>query len=378
MFRNLKLKNTRTCEVSLVLPCIVTLIIGFLCLILIPNEAIASLSMIGSMILALIFLLPNSYKIFSLDFTISCLRNWQKDRLSFFTDINGTSRAQVEVQITQRILNWGSVQPIENGAVLNYYKKTKPISGLDKKIHKTIMVFSTPTLTYEDYRKTLENASKYAENFIVNKKDEASTVGIIFLADHTEQAVLNKVREDYIVEEKYILLPLVYDGVSQQYYFDALYDYNLFGKSSKNYLLDSIKKVVFGGKLPLENNDRFDYSNEISKWQDKTLGDLLDDIKEQIKKDKNFAKDTAEQLLDGQVLYHDEALYIKHNGSLACFITFTEEDTPNKVSIWSIDVWEYPKQTEISKKDLAVLKQIAIDYFKMQNKEVEFDSDIEE
>lgn len=373
MFRNLKLKNTILCELSIVFPSLLAVIAGVLCVILIPNETIASFSLIGCFIIALLFIMPKFVSVFSLDFTLSCLRNWQKDRLSFFTDINGSSRIEIESNISQRILSWGATQSIENNAALNGYKKTKTLSGMDKTVHQTLMVFSMQTLTYEDYINKLDDASKYAQKFINSKKEEAVAVGVIFLADRTEQAVLNKVRQDYIIEEEYIVLPLVYDGASRQYYFDALYEYNMLGKATKNYLLDSIKKVVFGGKLPLENNDRFDYTNEISKWQDKTLGDLIDYIKEENLKDKNFIKDTAQQLSDGQVLFHEEALYIKHNGSLACFITFTDEDTPDKVSIWCVNVWEYPRATEISKKDLKILEQIAADFFKAQNKQVEFD-----
>ena len=69
--------------------------------------------------------MPNSYKIFSLDFTISCLRNWQKDRLSFETDINGATVSEVEKAITERASNWGIKQENQNGAVLTLYKKTK-------------------------------------------------------------------------------------------------------------------------------------------------------------------------------------------------------------------------------------------------------------
>ncbi len=373
MFRNFKLKNTVLCELSVLFAPALTLVSGLIAFVLIPNEDIASLVLIAFWAVAFILLVSKIKIGFSLDFTLTSLRNWQKDRLSFSTDINGVTAAEVERAVTQRASKWSNLQESSYGAVLTRYKKIRTLNDLTKVVHQKLIVYSSAVLTYEDYRQKLDNVCEDAKAFIDGKTDEECAVGVIFLSDRVEQAVLTKVRGDYIVEDDYLVLPLLYDGTSRQYCFDALYDYNIFWKTTKNYILNTIKKIVFGGKLPLENNDRFDYSNEISVWQDRTLGDLLDDIKENDKKDNQFVKETAEQLSDGQVLYHDETLYLKHNGRLASFLAFSDEDNPDKILIWDVDIWAYPKQSDISKKDQAVLKQMAIDYFKTQNKQAIFD-----
>jgi hypothetical protein len=350
------------------------IVAGFVALAVIPNDEIASIVLIICFILGGVSLVLNARHIFTIDFTLTSLRNWQKDRLSFETDINGLAAQEVEKAITARALKWGKEQQNPDGASLTLYKKTKTFNELLPAVHQKLIVYSLQNLTFEDYKVKLAQAQK--EN-LKNKSGEETAVALIFLCDRVEQSVLNCVREDcgYNEDEETVVIPLVYDGLTRQYYFNAFYEYNLFVKSTKNYLLDSIKKVVFGGKLPLENNDRFDYSNEVSVWQDKTLGDLLDDIKANDKKDKEFVKNTAEQLSDGQFLFREEELYVKHNGKLALFIAFPDEDKPQKMLLWEPDSWEYPKQTEISKKDQKVLKEMATAYFETKGQVAVFDPD---
>ena len=344
----------------------------------IKNEEIAAAILVLSMVVSLVLFITNLKKIIHIDVTLSMLRNWQKDRLSFETDINGTNFSDVEKAISERASKWGIAQEVQNGAVLEFYKKTKTPYDMIKIVHQKLIVYSMPTLTYEDYCAKLEEVKKSAYIMSEGKSDEVSATAVIFLTDRIDQTVLSSVRKDDSMDddENGIVIPVVYDALSRQYYFDAFYEYNLFVKATKNYLLDSIKKVVFGGKLPLENNDRFDYSNEISIWQDKSLGELLDDMKESEKREKQFVKDTYEQLMDGQMLYKDETLYIRHNGKLAAFMTF-EEDNPNDVFLFELDLWQYPRETEISKKDQNALRQLAIDYFSARGKMVVFDIDDE-
>lgn len=377
MFRNLKCKNTILCELSFIILPVLIAIAGVVGFKFIPNENIAAAVVLLSSIIALITFFIKFKIAIHVDVTLSMLRNWQNDRLSFETNINGTNFLDVKKAISARALKWGKVQESQDDAVLILYRKTKTPYDMIKIVHQKLIIYSMPILTYEDYCAKVEEVNKCAYAMNDGKSDEASATAVIFLTDRADQTVLGKVRSEDTMDEDGVVVPLVYDALSRQYFFNALCEYNLFVKSTKNYLLDSIKKVVFGGKLPLENNDRFDYSNEISIWQDKTLGELIDDIKESNNKEKQFVKDTAEQLMDGQALYQDETLYIKHNGKLAAFITCEEEDKPNDVFLIDFNLWEYPRETEISKKDQAVLKQMATDYFNARGKMVVFDIDDE-
>lgn len=340
MFRNLKCKNTLLCELSFIIIPLLLIVAGFVALAVIPNDEIGSIVLIVCFILGGVSLVLNARHIFTIDFTLTSLRNWQKDRLSFETDINGATVSEVEKAITERALNWGIKQENQNGAVLTLYKKTKTLNDITKVIHQILVVYSMPTLTFDDYKAKLDELKKQGANFNKGNDEEDTAIALLFLCDRVEQAVLNSVRDDcdFIDDEKGVVLPIIYDALTRQYYLNAYYEYNFIVKSTKNYLLDSIKKIVFGGRFPIENNDRFDYSNEISVWQDKTLGELIDDMKESEKREKQFVKDTAEQLMDGQMLYKDETLYIKHNGKLAAFMTFEEEDKPNDVFLFELDL----------------------------------------
>ncbi|MBR2447887.1 MAG: hypothetical protein IKB29_02770 [Clostridia bacterium] len=375
MFRNLKCKNTLLCEGAYLFWPIMAGIGAFLAYFVIPNEDI-SIWVIGSLLAyALIGFISKAKTSFNLDFILTNLRLWQKDRLSFETDINGVPASEVEKAITARALKWGKAEENQNGAVLTRYKKTTTFTDLPKAVHQQLIVYTFSTLTHEEYSAKLENANAQADNLVLGKKDEESAVAIIFLCDRVDGAVLANVREDCnYTDDGNLVLPVVYDALTKQYHLNALYEYFVFSvMTTKNYLLNSIKKIVFSGKLPLDNNDRFDYSNEISVWQDKTLGELIDDIKEEEKKEKQYIKNIAEQLTDGQVLFHDDMLYLKHDGKLASYLVLPEEENPNEVFLWDVDVWEVPKMREISKKDQEILKQMATDYFKSQNKIAVFD-----
>ena len=375
MFRNLKCKNTLLCELSVVFIPLLIAAVGIIAFILIPDEGVGAAVMLISLIGALIPLIKNAILAFSLDFTLTSLRNWQKDRLSFETDINGATVSEVEKAITERASNWGIKQENQNGAVLTLYKKTKTLNDITKVIHQILVVYSMPTLTFDDYKAKLDGLKKQGANFNKGNDEEDTAIALLFLCDRVEQAVLNSVRDDcdFIDDEKGVVLPIIYDALTRQYYLNAYYEYNFIVKSTKNYLLDSIKKIVFGGRFPIENNDRFDYSNEISVWQDKTLGELIDDIKEEEKKEKQYIKNIAEQLTDGHALFCDDTLYIKHNGKLASYDVIPDEEKPNEVWLWTMDSWNYPVESEISKKDMAVLEQIATDYFKAKGQNVVFD-----
>ncbi|MBR3909135.1 MAG: hypothetical protein IKJ50_05400 [Clostridia bacterium] len=375
MFRNLKCKNTILCELSFIIIPLLLIVAGFVALAVIPNDEIGSIVLIVCFILGGVSLVLNSRHIFTIDFTLTSLRNWQKDRLSFETDINGATVSEVEKAITERASNWGIKQENQNGAVLTLYKKTKTLNDITKVIHQILVVYSMPTLTFDDYKAKLDELKKQGANFNKGNDEEDTTIAVLFLCDRAEQTVLNSVRDDcdFIDDEKGVVLPIIYDALTRQYYLNAYYEYNFIVKSTKNYLLDSIKKIVFGGGFPIENNDRFDYSNEISVWQDKTLGELIDDIKANDIKEKEFVKNTAEQLSDGQFLFREDELYVKYNDKLALFMAFPDEDKPQKMLLWEPDSWEYPKKTEISKKDQEILKQMATDYFKSQNKIAVFD-----
>ena len=375
MFRNLKCKNTILCELSFIIIPLLLIVAGFVALAVIPNDEIGSIVLIVCFILGGVSLVLSARHIFTIDFTLTSLRNWQKDRLSFETDINGATVSEVEKAITERASNWGIKQENQNGAVLTLYKKTKTLNDITKVIHQILVVYSMPTLTFDDYKAKLDELKKQGANFNKGNDEEDTTIALLFLCDMAEQTALNSVRDDcdFIDDEKGVVLPIIYDALTRQYYLNAYYEYNFIVKSTKNYLLDSIKKIVFGGGFPIENNDRFDYSNEISVWQDKTLGELIDDIKANDIKEKEFVKNTAEQLSDGQFLFREDELYVKYYDKLALFMAFPDEEKPQIMLLWEPDSWEYPKKTEISKKDQEILKQMATDYFKSQNKIAVFD-----
>ena len=88
----------------------------------------------------------------------------------------------------------------------------------------------------------------------------ASAAAVIILADSIDEKITNMVRRNIGSFKENVILPCVMDASSGKYYFDSLADIHILGmsgKPTKNYALEIIKKAVFGGHLPLKNNNNF-------------------------------------------------------------------------------------------------------------------------
>lgn len=374
MLEKFKLKNTVCCELLFVVPPVGMLLVGVAAVVLTQAHVVGVGVLLASMIGTLVYIVRSLSLISSADITLSCLRNWQKDRLWYRTSANGTTRKEAEEIISARLLKWGNHREPVGEALLMRHKKRRPFTGFYKVVDQGVLLYSVERLTDSVYQKIMAEANRAAKAIKEKGEDTASAVAVILLADRVERAVLNQVRKtpDY---EDWIVLPCVFDAASQQYHLDGLYDYNLFGKPVKNDALDLLVKIVFGGDLPLEENNQMDYSNPIAQWQEKTMADLILDFKEENQKEKKLIEEAAQQLKDGQLLYHEENFYLKHADRLAVYTAFLDEEEPQKVYVMTDLNWSYPKPMPISKKDQEILKEMVRAHYSAQQIEVEFDDD---
>ena len=74
---------------------------------------------------------------------------------------------------------------------------------------------------------------------------------------------------------------------------------------------------------------------------------------------------------DGEIIFEDDFLYIKIDGKgVAIYIEIIEET--KTVNIDAFDLWDYPKTSQIAKKKVSQIQNLATDYFFNKGYTVEF------
>ncbi len=68
----------------------------------------------------------------------------------------------------------------------------------------------------------------------------------------------------------------------------------------------------------------------------------------------------------------DNEIYICLEGRVTTFLIFENEEESEKIELAVGGFWDYPRRNPISKKDLVKLKEKAAEYFRKQNKKVDF------
>ena len=200
----------------------------------------------------------------------------------------------------------------------------------------------------------------------------------MILADSvTDFEVLSLVRKLPDFEETAIV-PCVVDLYAKRCYFDGVKDIYMHGstpKPAKNFAIDLIRNIVFGGRLPLKNNPHYDYDQIDKGVLEKPFVEFVrectKEFYQEVQKDKRISRHLAKTMQDGELVQKDDTLYIKRGDRTAVFLTV--EDTPDRVCVLVEDCWCYPKHHKISKALLADMKSQIQEHFSKQQVSVHFE-----
>ncbi len=167
------------------------------------------------------------------------------------------------------------------------------------------------------------------------------------------------------------ILPCVLDLSRRTCIFDGERLPDVFAYPVKNRGIRLIRRMVFGGRLPLKGNECYldpipDFDPEQSLWNF-----LRDARKELGLADTNIKKQFA-SMKDREV-YEDEDGYIYVRWGECGVMQMVEKNTENIVEVDEVSMWAWPKTRQMKKADIQAVKQCISTYYFGQGCTVKFE-----
>ncbi len=384
--KNIKLTQTGLCRFILYLPAILLISSGVLAVLLCQDSAFPPFWLFASIILSLVYLMKNGVLIIATEMLLTTLGYWKKDRLYYETNKNGKGADEVEKTIIERIKKHGKpcteYKVTSTKPLLVQFKRCFLLEVYYSSLEKNVILFKTDYLDEKLYRDMMTSSKQIASQLKVKSKPlpfltkserkapTARAYAVIILADRVDASIPSLIRKQKEFNETAIL-PCAVDLSIGRYYFDGYKDAYMFGKPVKNYAVDLIIALLFKGRLPLKNNDAFDYSNIDREILDDTFFEYCKKFKAEAKTDKKNALKIVKEMQDGEIQVTKDAVYIKKNTKTAELIICSDEDE-RPISLLSDGCWFHPNHTRISKKMYAEIKADVKKYYESQNIDVEF------
>ncbi|MBQ8338400.1 MAG: hypothetical protein IJY33_04580, partial [Oscillospiraceae bacterium] len=368
--KKIKLTNPILCQLVLYLPLLIICLMVILLLSL--ETAVSVIIGVVFLLFGIVYLLCTAAILFSCEITLTIIENWKKDRLWF-------SQTQTSDQIIARANGFGkpfAEFSASQAPLLVQNKKTYSKTVLWSSIIRTVVVYKAENLDELTYRKIFASAkqietqtySPHKRSIFMTKDENKAPVchatALIILADRADEVVTASIRKLPDFEDS-ALIPCIVDLSQKRVYFDGLKDptvSGMLGSSSKNFAIRLIKKIVFGGRLPLKNNDQFDYSRIDKELLEKSLYDFVVEMRAEFKDLKNESQKIAKNMVYDEIKIHEDSLYIKHGERVAEF-TVLRDESEQDIGIICDEFWIYPKKQKISNKDKKELKERITNYY---------------
>lgn len=375
-----KLKNLALCRFLIALPyLLVTAVFVALCVCFAG-------SLTDEMIILLVFLLIILMLIMcvicgktSVFFDMMCISDYVKARYWYDCPKNGTDPEQIKKRIVSRAKRIDkSEEPCADEflpLVFHYSNKGADDTKYTR-IERAVLIYETDYLTADIYDSIMHSANanvhkvRNAKNKAlgVNNPRTVSSQVAIILADHIAQDVetlhfINDHDGESYPAECFVEL------TTGRYFVNVI--------SPTSSALKLIKRIVFGGNIPLKGNDRHTTKPPlIQEICEKTLWQAL---RENGREDKKITRERnriISELKNCEVAYFDNELICKLGGRVARFIV--EDDLADQsvltVFIEKNKEWEGQGNSRINKNDLTLLQKAMEEYVRInQNRDCCFD-----
>lgn len=302
---------------------------------------------------------------------------WKNARMYYQTDCNGKDRKIAEDKILRRMKLCGKerevciseITPIavrrscRGSMTVNYRAIEKmsvvySVSELDEKTYQTIMTSA---------KRNIQKTHKEPKHSIFEDKEQrkapvAVVTAVIILADRISEKIPELVWKKQSSPVGAMLV-CVGDMSCGRYYFDSEREPNLLGmKPEKNFAFDTVKRLVFGGRLPLKGNDNYllttDEHKRAQEMSETVLWDFLREMRKELVDSEKEQKKIAESLSSGEARLIDDEIYCKLGENVtSCPVEVDEADT-KKLTVYQFDQWFYPKNKTMAKKDMEATKML--------------------
>jgi len=284
--KNIKLKNTVACGLALYLPVIVAIALGIGVLVIF-GESVGAIAIVVSIIVALIYLVKNFVNIMTISLLVDQISNWQKTRLWY--SVGDDTPQEIESRITASCKGFGVERQVRNTCpelVSVRYKRNHSWNYDVAANEKVVLLYRASELDDDNYNSIMRSAKsavkelkcKVSDLKFLEKEQKKSPVltaaAVIILADRIDFNLPEKIRKAQNFNDTAVI-PCVIELSSKRCWFDGLKEVSLGGSTPvKNRTIKLITKIVFNGKLPLKNNEDFDYSTIDRQTLEMTIGDI--------------------------------------------------------------------------------------------------------
>lgn len=281
--------------------------------------------------------------------------------------------------------------PIQPQPLQLRYRRSSSATVYTKGIEKVAAAYETVFLDAEQYHAIFRSAQTNSSRLIgrkqplfldkAQKKAPLNRVTVVVILAHKVEPSLwetlyKKVCQQSGDEWEDTIIPCVIDLEKEQCVFNSQrLPYTGFAYPVKNRGIRLIKRLVFGGYMPLKDNLFYvepikDANPEDSLWT------FWRGLSKELKgSDKAMNKRMA-AMKDGQIIWEEDLLYVKWGDRAIC--QWVKADTAQRnAKVEAITYWSYPKNNPIAKKTIQEIEIAITRYFSNQGYRISFEEDID-
>ena len=327
--------------------------------------------------LAIVFLIRIFGFIMFFDIAITSVIYHGDARLSYSCPKNGDSMESVLARVSRRLSHFGKevkMQNAENPPITVRYRLEASATVFQSSIERAFLLFDADLLDEEGLngirtssqrcialaRKSTKRAqkAKYAA--------DPARVAVVFIVARKITVDVRQRLSAQADPAKHPTLVCAFDESTGRYYFDGVKE-NSLGCSEKSRGINLIRRIVFGGRIPLSGNTEYIPFQEtvfVSKSDlDMSLWEFLRSLKQKFFDVSKQEKRKMARLAEGEVVYDpaEETVYCKLGGRAVAWLRYYDEDEEfpsldNEKLVFQADEdWMYPKQKPLTDIDLRLL-----------------------
>lgn len=398
--KNIKLKQTNLCFLISLMPLLAAaalLIVSLVITVNTPEESVwqySPIAAIAAIIAGAIFFVHKfgSASLVLLAAMVS-VDKWKKDRQFYFTDVNGKTKEDASRLIKFRMNHYAKELPLENKGEKNpcAYKKRRHSWNDDTSgFEDFYILYETQNLTKDFCSSAVAESKsimrKYAEKgiypFLQTRRERKTPVtracALVIICDRADFDAGEFVRRSF--SKGHTGLAVCICEISTGRYF-----FNGSVQSSEGVLtsyaeeiaVNLIKKSVFCKKLGLRENSYYMPTHDLPYDPERTLYEVFEDIKKDLKCSDNEVRHTVKRLKDGEVYFDGELVYYKKGERALSFSVIDEdeiegEEKTDRKTVLIHRTWGYPKTAKMSKADYAEALKKTEEYLKSSGIDFEF------
>lgn len=325
----------------------------------------------------LIYMVKNFVTLMTMDTMLAFINYFRNARTQFDLPDNFSTK-----KIRDKISRFGKscdMQPLYPQPDMLQYKFKTSWDIYSKGIEKVIATYQVERLDKELYSKIFNSAKR-------NSKALTGTKKPLFLDKEQKKSPLKRITVVFIfaqtIEEKFrsdmydtlckqngneiddCYLPCVIDIERKLCFFNSMKFPELgLGHHAINMGIEHIRKIIFGGKPSLKNNNHF-INIDLDNSLDDSLWTFWKTTKKEVVGDKKERCKRFEKMEHKQIVFdkEDEFIYIKWENKGLWLSVILNEDI-RVVEVDSFNSWDYPKSNMIAKNTIKEVEKTISVYF---------------